>query len=324
MPKISIIVPVYNVEKYLEKCVRSILAQTFTDFELILVDDGSPDSSGAMCDQFAEKDQRVKVIHKENGGLSDARNAGIELATGEYLGFVDSDDYIADDMYELLYTNIVKEDADLSICGIYDVYEGKEPIVKSLIQGTFSREEALLLILQGNIISVHAVNKLYKRKLFADLRYPKGKYHEDSFIIVDLLSECQKVSIDSTQKYYYYHRMGSINTETFSDKQFEFIEAWEKNELKLKGKGAVIEEAAHQRVCFANFLVLDKILISNASKEKETKQIVRYLRKNFIFIMKNKVFTKSRKLSMILLMFGLPFYKIPIKLKRKYIEKTID
>lgn len=93
MPKISIIVPVYNVEKYLEKCVRSILAQTFTDFELILVDDGSPDSSGAMCDQFAEQDQRVKVIHKENGGLSDARNAGIELATGEYLGFVDSDDY---------------------------------------------------------------------------------------------------------------------------------------------------------------------------------------------------------------------------------------
>ncbi|EME3187758.1 glycosyltransferase, partial [Enterococcus faecalis] len=167
MPKISIIVPVYNVEKYLEKCVRSILAQTFTDFELILVDDGSPDSSGAMCDQFAEQDQRVKVIHKENGGLSDARNAGIEIATGEYLGFVDSDDYIADDMYELLYTNIVKEDADLSICGIYDVYEGKEPIVKSLIQGTFSREEALLLILQGNIISVHAVNKLYKRKLFA-------------------------------------------------------------------------------------------------------------------------------------------------------------
>ncbi|HEL7541574.1 TPA: glycosyltransferase, partial [Enterococcus faecalis] len=130
MPKISIIVPVYNVEKYLEKCVRSILAQTFTDFELILVDDGSPDSSGAMCDQFAEQDERVKVIHKENGGLSDARNAGIEIATGEYLGFVDSDDYIADDMYELLYTNIVKEDADLSICGIYDVYEGKEPVEK--------------------------------------------------------------------------------------------------------------------------------------------------------------------------------------------------
>lgn len=144
MPKISIIVPVYNVEKYLEKCVRSILAQTFTDFELILVDDGSPDSSGAMCDQFAEQDQRVKVIHKENGGLSDARNAGIEIATGEYLGFVDSDDYIADDMYELLYTNIVKEDADLSICGIYDVYEGRANC-KKFNTGNFFQRRSIIV-----------------------------------------------------------------------------------------------------------------------------------------------------------------------------------
>lgn len=164
MPKISIIVPVYNVEKYLEKCVRSILAQTFTDFELILVDDGSPDSSGAMCDQFAEQDQRVKVIHKENGGLSDARNAGIEIATGEYLGFVDSDDYIADDMYELLYTNIVKEDADLSICGIYDVYEGKEPVEKQQQYIVLDKVAAMKMILEAKVVSVHAVNKLYKKK----------------------------------------------------------------------------------------------------------------------------------------------------------------
>ncbi|EGO6689884.1 glycosyltransferase, partial [Enterococcus faecalis] len=164
MPKISIIVPVYNVEKYLEKCVRSILAQTFTDFELILVDDGSPDSSGAMCDQFAEQDQRVKVIHKENGGLSDARNAGIEIATGEYLGFVDSDDYIADDMYELLYTNIVKEDADLSICGIYDVYEGKEPVEKQQQYIVLDKVAAMKMILEAKVVSVHAVNKLYKKE----------------------------------------------------------------------------------------------------------------------------------------------------------------
>lgn len=159
MPKISIIVPVYNVEKYLEKCVRSILAQTFTDFELILVDDGSPDSSGAMCDQFAKQDERVKVIHKENGGLSDARNAGIEIATGEYLGFIDSDDYIADDMYELLYTNIVKEDADLSICGIYDVYEGKEPVEKQQQYIVLDKVAAMKMILEAKVVSVHAVNK---------------------------------------------------------------------------------------------------------------------------------------------------------------------
>ncbi len=125
MCEISIIVPVYKVEKYLKKCVDSILAQTFSDFELILVDDGSPDNSGRICDDYAKKDARVRVVHKQNGGLSSARNAGIEVAKGKYLGFVDSDDYIAEDMYELLYKAIIKEEADLSICGIYDVYEEK-------------------------------------------------------------------------------------------------------------------------------------------------------------------------------------------------------
>ena len=231
MCEISIIVPVYKVEKYLKKCVDSILAQTFSDFELILVDDGSPDNSGRICDDYAKKDARVRVVHKQNGGLSSARNAGIEVAKGKYLGFVDSDDYIAEDMYELLYKAIIKEEADLSICGIYDVYEGKDPIIKPTIKKTVTAEEALLLILQGNIISVHAVNKLYKRELFSTIRYPEGKYHEDSFIIVDLLNQCHKVAIDSEQKYYYYHRLGSINTESFSEKQFEFIEACVKSKI---------------------------------------------------------------------------------------------
>lgn len=324
MCEISIIVPVYKVEKYLKKCVDSILAQTFTDFELILVDDGSPDDSGKICEEYAEKDARVRVLHKENGGLSSARNAGIEVAKGKYLGFIDSDDYIAEDMYELLYNTIIKEDADLSICGIYDVYEGKAPIVKPTIEKVVSAEEALLLILQGNIISVHAVNKLYKRELFSSIRYPEGKYHEDSFIIVDLLNQCHKVAINSKQKYYYYHRIGSINTESFSEKQFEFIEAWEKNEMKLKDRSQEIKKAAHQRVCFANFLVLDKIIVANATSLPETKKIVSYLRSNFRFIMKNEIFTKSRKFSTILLMVNLRLYKFPVEFRRKHITKNKD
>ncbi|HDT8050800.1 TPA: glycosyltransferase, partial [Enterococcus faecalis] len=173
MPKISIIVPVYNVEKYLEKCVRSILAQTFTDFELILVDDGSPDSSGAMCDQFAEQDQRVKVIHKENGGLSDARNAGIEIATGEYLGFVDSDDYIADDMYETLYNQIVTYEAELATVGMIDVYENRESRLtdKKEIK-ILSQNEAIQAVLDSTDVYAYAVNKLYKKELFNKVRYP--------------------------------------------------------------------------------------------------------------------------------------------------------
>lgn len=319
MCEISIIVPVYNVEKYLNKCVDSILNQTFKEFELILVDDGSPDNSGAICDQYAEKDSRVRVIHKENGGLSSARNAGIEVAEGKYIGFIDSDDYIAEDMYELLYNNIIKENADLSVCGIYDVYEGKQVVEKKRIRATATAMEAMVLIFEGNNISVHAVNKLYKREIFEAIRYPLGKYHEDSFVIVDILDKCKTVVIDSVQKYYYVHRAESINTEEFSTKQFDFIEAWELNEKKVFGRSPVLDEAAHQRVCFANFLILDKIIKSHMKKNiGETKQIIAFLRSNYKFIMKNKIFTKNRKISMTLLMISLQLYKIPIEIQSRY------
>ena len=128
MPKVSIIVPVYKVGPYLAKCIDSILSQTLTDFELILVDDGSPDSCGEICDGYAKKDERIKVIHKQNGGLSSARNAGLDIAKGEYIGFVDSDDYIEHDMYEFLYKNSVQYDTDIACCGIRHHYGDKNTI----------------------------------------------------------------------------------------------------------------------------------------------------------------------------------------------------
>lgn len=322
MCEISIIVPVYNVEKYLKKCVDSILNQTFKDFELILVDDGSPDSSGAICDQYAEKDSRVKVIHKKNGGLSDARNAGIEVAKGKYLGFIDSDDYIAEDMYELLHNNIVRENADLSICGIYHVYDGKTPENKPEKYMILNRNETTVLIFHGNQISDHAVNKLYSKKIFSKLRYPLGKYHEDSFTIVGILDQCEKVVVDTRQKYYYYHRDDSITSQAFSKKHLEYITAWERNEQKVLGRSEVIDEAAHQRVCFANFLVLDKIV--NADMEKkvpETKTIVSYLKANYMFIMKNSIFTKNRKLALNMLMMNIILYKVLSKVQARVVNK---
>lgn len=322
MCEISIIVPVYNVEKYLNKCVDSILNQTFRDFELILVDDGSPDKSGAICDQYAKKDTRVRVIHKKNGGLSDARNAGIDVAKGKYLGFIDSDDYIAEDMYELLYTNIIKEEANLSICGIYHVYEGKEPRKKSEKYMVLNRDEATVLIFHGNQISDHAVNKLYSRSIFSELRYPRGKYHEDSFTIVGILDQCEKVVVDTKQRYYYYHRDESITSQIFSKKHLEYIAAWEQNEEKVAGRSKEIVDAAHQRVCFANFLVLDKIV--NADMEKsvpEINTIVSYLKTNYLFIMKNKIFTRNRKLALNMLMISLSFYKLLSKFQNGVINK---
>lgn len=130
---ISIIVPVYKVENYLSKCLDSMICQTYKNIEIILVDDGSPDNSGKICDDYAKKDSRIKVIHKENGGLSDARNAGLKIATGKYIGFVDSDDYISVEMYEKLYNQAKKEDADIACCNYYRVKMEKN-LIKELLE----------------------------------------------------------------------------------------------------------------------------------------------------------------------------------------------
>lgn len=180
MCEISIIVPVYKVEKYLRKCVDSILAQTFTDFEVILVDDGSPDNSGKICDEYAEKDNRVRVIHKENGGLSSARNAGIDVARGKYLGFVDSDDYIDEDMYEILYENLKIHDADISSVELIpfygDRYKKANKEKKVII---LNKKEAIKSVLEGTQFYAYAWNKLYRKELFKDNRYLDGKTFEE-------------------------------------------------------------------------------------------------------------------------------------------------
>lgn len=323
MCEISIIVPVYNVEKYLNKCVDSILNQTFKDFELILVDDGSPDNSGVICDQYAKEDTRVRVIHKENGGLSSARNAGIEVAQGKFLGFVDSDDYIAEDMYELLYNNIINEDVDLSICGIYDVYKGKTPKTLPDFRKVCTKVETMKLILDANIISVHAVNKLYKRALFNSIKYPLGTITEDAAVILNIVDQCEKIVVDSTQKYFYYHRENSISSKEFSLKNLQTIEVWSENERWILTNIPSLYTEVHTRVCWANFIVLDKIIENNAERRvPETKEIISYLRSNYRFIMKNSIFTKNRKIAMILLMISLKLYKIPSSIQTNWLNKS--
>ncbi|WP_086313933.1 hypothetical protein A5821_001482 [Enterococcus sp. 7F3_DIV0205] len=311
MCKISIIVPVYNVERYLRKCVDSILNQTFTDIEVILVDDGSTDSSGEICDEYVLQDQRVQVIHKENGGLSDARNTGIESARGEYLGFVDSDDYIALDMYELLFNNIQKEAADLAICGIYDVYENKEPLKKTQEYMVLDKVAAMKLILEAKIVSVHAVNKLYKKNIFDQIRYPVGMITEDAAVILSILENTKKVVIDTQQKYYYYHRANSISSNRFSKKDLDTIQVWKENESYIEKHYPELAYVAHTRVCWAYFTVLDKMMNSKIADEDKQKQkeIVSFLRDNFSFVIKNIYFTRNRKISMVALRIAVPLYR---------------
>ncbi len=213
--KISIIVPIYKVEKYLNKCIDSVLCQTFTDFELILVDDGSPDSCPKICDDYAKKDSRVKVIHKPNGGLSDARNAGIEVAGGDYLAFIDSDDFVAPDTYEHAYNLMLEHNADMVVYDAVIVGETDDATFTDATK-TFVMDKDLALkeMIVNRKFSVNAWNKLYKKELFSSLRYPKGMLYEDLALTYKLIDLCNTVVYTSAKKYAYVQRQSSIMGQT--------------------------------------------------------------------------------------------------------------
>ena len=222
---ISIIIPVYKVEKYLEKCIQSVINQTYENLQIILVDDGSPDNCGKICDEYAKKDHRIEVIHKSNGGLSDARNKGLEIAKGEYIGFVDSDDYIEADMYEVLYNLLKQYNADVSICNFYTVSQGKISI-KNADNGIneYNRIEILKEVLLDNNIQSYAWNKLYKKELFDEIKYPIGKKYEDIGTTFYLLEKCNKVVVTGKSEYYYINRQDSIVNNVTESTITDYIE----------------------------------------------------------------------------------------------------
>ena len=224
---ISVIVPVYKVELYLDKCVSSIVNQTYKNLEIILVDDGSPDNCPAMCDACAEKDNRIRVIHKPNGGLSDARNAGMSVATGELMAFVDSDDWIAPDMYEQLYHRLTEDDSDIAACGVQMVWEDSTSPRMLTRPGSriLDRDEAMQAIIEESWIKQPVVCRLYKTKLVRDIRFPVGKYHEDVFWSYQAVGKADRVSVSDNIGYYYLQRGGSIMGEGYSIKRLDAIEA---------------------------------------------------------------------------------------------------
>ena len=225
--KISIIVPVYKVEPYLDKCVSSIVNQTYKNLEIILVDDGSPDNCPAMCDAWAEKDSRIRVIHKTNGGLSDARNAGMTVATGELMAFVDSDDWIAPDMYEYLYQRLTEDNSDIAACGVQMVWENKTPSRMLTRDGNcvLNQEEAMRAIIEESWLKQPVWYKLYKTALVRDILFPKGKCHEDVFWSYQAVGKAKKVSISDYIGYYYLQRGGSIMGAGYSLKRLDAVEA---------------------------------------------------------------------------------------------------
>ena len=220
---ISVIVPVYKVEKYLDKCVSSIVNQSCRDLEIILVDDGSPDNCPEMCDAWAVQDSRIKVIHQKNGGLSAARNAGLKMAVGEYIGFVDSDDYIEPDMYEQLFKNMQENESDIAVCGCFIADEnGKIKAIKENRGGVYEQKEAVEVLSLS--MNNSAWNKLYKKSIIGNNLFESGRiFGEDHLFLLHILERCKKVSFLNKPLYYYLQRGDSITGVKFNAKAFDQI-----------------------------------------------------------------------------------------------------
>lgn len=209
---VSVVVPIYNVERYLEECVHSILKQTYHNLEIILVDDGSTDESGKICDALGKLDSRIQVIHKQNGGLSAARNTGIEAATGSYLVFIDSDDYIENQYVEKLYRSLEENRSDIAVCGYNRVSEDGKILFRaeSMDEPELAVEKAMKYILDGEKINSCAWNKIYKNNLFHRIRYPEGQNYEDVATTYKVFLEAKRVSLIPDCLYFYRQREGSI------------------------------------------------------------------------------------------------------------------
>ena len=295
MAEVSIIVPVYQVEKYIRQCVDSILAQTFTDFELILVDDGSKDQSGQICDEYAGLDERVKVIHKVNGGLSDARNKGMDWASGNYFMFVDSDDYIAPTMIECLYESIVNENADIAVCNYLYYFENdrSKNFATNIKSEVLSGAEIFYKRKNERNYGIWTVawNKLYKSEVFGNIRFRFGKYHEDEFWANDIYQMDIKVVTIPECLYYYRQRDNSIMGKKSFARNIDILDALQER-LYIYLKSPEYSGQAYRVLVYSlEYLEESKRLITNRDEkynfiqaEKQTKDIITKLKRRRLSI----------------------------------------
>lgn len=300
---ISVIVPVYKVEEYLDQCVKSIVEQTYHNLEIILVDDGSPDECPQKCDEWTKQDKRIRVIHKKNGGLSDARNVGLRMASGTYVSFIDSDDWISPDFYENLYHSIIKNNAQIAASGIIWAYKDHLQNDKFMYnKQVFSSEEALSTLIQGRGFYAVAWNKLYRKTLFEEIEFPVGKLHEDEFVTYRLVGKATKLVLCQKVIYYYRQREGSIMQE-WSIKHLDALDAFfQRNAYLAKyyPKLYVGDKVNLLMACVGFFRECSKLSNSQIEKNKirENSKNIKFTikelsmldRKSLINVIKGKVF----------------------------------
>ncbi|MEQ2525824.1 glycosyltransferase [Robertmurraya yapensis] len=319
-PIISIIVPVYNVEPYLKGCIDSILAQSFSSFEVILVNDGSDDKSGVICDEYQRKDARVRVIHKEYGGVSSARNVGVSSARGQYIGFVDGDDRIERDMYTILYELCVETNSDISICKLGREIDGK--LINNNSERIFIKEmehiEGLKELFKGELFRFSLCNKLFKKSCFHQIQFPMGRIHEDLATTYKLFANADKTIFANYIGYIYIKRENSILTSKFSSERLDAFLAWDEILTFMKEKYKQLYRGV--MFCFVYWSVDNVYYILGQVKTKEDRMeylytVKAYISKYFNDIINNKKLSFKYKYTITLLRYNTRLLLLSNKIK---------
>ena len=322
---VSVIIPVYNVEYYLAKCVDSVLEQDYRPLEIILIDDGSTDGSGQICDDYDNKYEEIKVIHKQNGGLSDARNYGIAASTGSYICCIDSDDYIDDGFITYLMSLIHKYNADMSICNIS--YVENDVItnpVKERKEYCANASQILEKILDEVEITESACAKMYKNELFEDVRYPIGRTEEDLATTYKLIGQCDKIAYGNDKSYYYINRSDSITKRKFSEANYNIIWAFDGMKKYVMERYPELRESCLKRECSVHMRLLQKATL-NAIKDERITNARKNLRKLSVSCFRNPKANVSEKIRFFLVAYFpniyLFCYKSYKKVKILYLKK---
>ena len=319
---ISIIIPVYNVEKYLSNCIDSVIKQTYKNIEILLINDGSTDTSEEICNKYKIKDERIIVLNKKNGGLSDARNVGIKNARGKYITFIDSDDDIDMEYVEYLYSLLCKYNVDMSIAAYSVVSKNKIiNIGEGYKEEVFDTSECLDRLLCEKGFTVSSCAKMYDKTLFENVEYPKGKLCEDNGTTYKLIMKCKKVAYGNKSIYNYYKRENSIMTSKFNMKKLDLIELSDKMCDDIESVYPELKPSTDKKRVTSRFSILRQILGEKLNQEQTivVKQLEDYLKTRKCQILKNSKIDKRDKIALISLMFGDKFFvfawKIYTKLK---------
>ena len=310
-PLISIIVPVYNVEKYIRRCVDSLINQTYRNLEIILVDDGSPDNSGAICDEYAKLDSRIKVIHKENGGVSSARNVGLDNASGEYIGFIDADDYIDLQMYEVLCNNMVNNGVQISM-GIYALENGKGefiPHYRVSLTEVLDKAQTIAEMLKQVKYTCSLCDKLFSSKLIGDIRFDETISHnEDLLFVYQLMKNSEKAVYTSKPMYYYCNNEQSASRVSFSDKNTTMLKAQTMVLEDIKENIPEIYDVALTEYVKTVIFNLDSIARSGYQNKEYIEKLRKIVKDNLKFFLKSYV-AKGYKMRAVLISLGFGLYK---------------